>query len=137
MSARNPGSLIRGIGSLLVVTLGVASVAAGCGGEEGTGPVIHEVTPAAAAPGATVEILGERFCGDGGEAANDDGSCAEPPIGLIAVGAGGEAIRAVDIQSWRHERIEVAVPGAAPPGATVIVVTVNGVASNEYPFEVQ
>lgn len=114
-----------------------ACAVASCGGEEeGTGPVIHQVTPAAATPGATVEILGERFCGDG-DAANDDGSCIVPPTGLIGFGVAGEAIRALDIQSWRHERIEVAVPGTAQPGATVIVVTVNGVPSNEYAFEVQ
>jgi hypothetical protein len=114
-------------------------VLASCGGgeDEGSGPVIHDIAPEAAAPGATVEILGNRFCGDGPDVALEDGSCVTPPTGLISFGAGDEAVRALGIQSWSHERIEVSVPGTAEPGATIVVVTVNGVASNEYPFEVQ
>jgi hypothetical protein len=60
-----------------------------------------------------------------------------PPTGVVSFGAGDVAVRALDIQSWRHEAIEVAVPGTAEPGASIVVVTVNGVASNEHPFEVQ
>jgi hypothetical protein len=113
-------------------------VLASCGGDDGgSGPVIHDIAPAAAAPGATVELLGNRFCGDDPDAVREDGSCVVPPAGLISFGAGDEAVRALGIQSWRHQRIEVAVPSTAGPGATVVIVTVNGVASNEYPFEVQ
>jgi hypothetical protein len=130
-------TIVRGWRVWAVIVLACALASCGDDGDEGSGPVIYDIAPAAAAPGALVEILGKRFCGDGPDAAADDGTCAAPPAGVISFGAGDEAVRALGIQSWRHERIEVTVPGTAQPGATIVVVTVNGVASNEHPFEVE
>ncbi len=114
-----------------------AWIFAGCGGDDGIGPVIDEIMPPAAAPGATVEIIGDRFCGDSADVVNADGSCVSPPSGLISFGEGEEAVRALGIQGWLHERITVAVPANLTPGATVVVVTVDDVASNAEAFEVE
>jgi len=118
-----------------VVAAWAASIA-GCGGDDGVGPYIDRVLPEAAAPGDTVEIIGERFCGDGSDLADDEGACITPPAGSVNFGMDADVVRA-SIAEWKNERISVDVPESAAAGATLIVVTVNGVSSNAADFEVQ
>jgi hypothetical protein len=67
----------------------------GCGGDEQDfGPLIDDIQPAAAAPGVTIEILGERFCADTEEGVNDQGRCEPPVSGVVLFGEGMEASRA-------------------------------------------
>lgn len=107
----------------------------GCG-DGGTGPVIDSVAPEQGQRGAQVEIMGARFCGDDDGAADDQGACTTPPAGFVNFGIEDPVVRA-DVVSWMDERITVTVPNMAPAGATVIVVTVNGVSSNAADFDVQ
>lgn len=118
-------------GFALAMTVAVCA----CGGGDETGPYIDALSPASAARDDVVEISGERFCGDGDDAAMTDGTCAMPPAGFVTLGADADVVRAT-VQSWKHELITVTVPQVAPVGATVIIVTVNGVASNAVEFEV-
>jgi len=117
----------RGAAGAVVIAL------AGCG-DGGTGPFIDAVQPSTAAAGDSVDILGRRFCGDGDGVAAGDGPCTRAPVGVVSFGA-GDAVERAAVQAWTHERITVMVP-QAEPGVTTVVVSVNGVASNEADFEI-
>ena len=110
-------------------------VVTGCG-DSGTGPVIDSVTPQQAQRGAEVELLGDRFCGDGDDVADSAGVCATPPSGFVNFGIEDPVVRA-NVVRWLNDRITVTVPNSAPVGATVLVVTVSGVSSNAVDFDVQ
>lgn len=117
--------------------LGLSVMVFGCGGDDGgQGPIIDELLPAAAAPGATIEVIGDRFCGDLSEDANADGTCVDNVAALVNFGEDQAVIRA-SVQSYTHTRISVAVPDQAPAGATVVVVLRGGVPSNSAAFDVQ
>jgi len=115
--------------------LALAAAALGCGGD-GEGPVIDDILPAAAAAGATVEIIGDRFCGDPDDSADGDGMCVDNVAAVVNFGAGEQVARA-QISSYRHNSISVAVPSTVTPGATVVVVIRDGVPSNSFDFEIQ
>ena len=66
-----------------------APLSAGCDCEEGTGPYIDRVEPEEGASGGAVEIIGERFCGDGSDIAADDGTCNSPPAGFVITACAG------------------------------------------------
>jgi uncharacterized protein (TIGR03437 family) len=123
---------------LLVLAVLVAASAlpvVGCSGEDGVGPEIDRMEPDSASPGTAVEIIGKRFCGDGDDAATDEGTCTTPPAGFVNFGPDADVVRATIVE-WKHERITVDVPQSAAVGATLVVVTVNGVSSNAVEFEV-
>jgi hypothetical protein len=104
------------------VLIGVA----GCTAVEA--PAIATVTPASAPRGATIELAGEGFC-----AVADDG-CA-PFSGSVDFGIEPPQVRAVPV-SWAPERIQLVVPQSVAVGSTVIIVTVDGRASNAADFTV-
>jgi uncharacterized protein (TIGR03437 family) len=110
-------------------------LALGCGASD-TGPSISDVTPAQAAPGAAVVITGARFCGDAANRAQPDGRCVTPVAGYVNFGLEDPVLRA-SVTAWTDTQIDVTVPQVATAGATDLVVTVNGVASNSVGFEVQ
>lgn len=116
---------------LSVIALAVTLLSCGVGG---VGPVIDMLDPASGARDSQVEIIGDRFCGEGADAADAEGACASPPNGFVSFGA-EEPIRAT-VQSWRHQRITVTVPASAPVESTIVTVTVNGNESNPVSFEV-
>jgi hypothetical protein len=107
---------------------------AGCGGGDGPGPHIDLIAPEMATVGTTVDVLGTDFCGDDVEV-GDDESCPVTLSGFVTFGTTEGIVRA-DVDSWRSTRITVTVPQMAP-GATSVVVTVNGLQSNAEPFEIQ
>jgi hypothetical protein len=94
------------------------------------GPRIDRVSPAAAAAGATVEVVGERFCAG----AVGDG-CHVDVAGFVTFGLEPPQRRG-SIASWTDTRIEVVVP-AQNPGRADVIVTVDGRSSNAADFEVQ
>jgi hypothetical protein len=114
--------------------LAVAAMA-GCSNVD-FGPTIEAVMPEAAAAGDRVDILGERFCGDGDTAAAADGACTLEPAGYVHLGGDIDVLR-VATEQWRQQRITLTVPPDAPSGASFIVVVVEGVASDPTPFEVR
>ena len=118
----------------LVFAVALAAVGAACGGD-GEGPVIDEIQPASAMPGDTVEVLGDRFCGDSDADADAEGTCVENVAALVNFGEDQSVIRA-SISSYGHTRITVEVPPAAPSGATVVVVLRGGVPSNAADFDI-
>jgi uncharacterized protein (TIGR03437 family) len=117
----------------LIALLSVVWVFAACG-DENSGPSVASLMPAAAAPGSTVEVLGDGFCG-AGTPVNGDGTCGETVEGTVSFGA-DQSLRGL-VSAWADSRITVTVPASAPAGATVVVVTVNGVSSDPIDFEVQ
>ena len=117
-----------------VLAAAVALAPAGC--DASPGPDVVEVAPAAARRGDAVAILGARFCG--GSTMSDEieeGRCARAPAGSVAFGLDLPIARA-EVLSWRDARIEAVVPQAAAVGPSLVVVTVNGRASNGGDFEV-
>jgi len=112
-----------------------ALVLTACGSDE-VGPVIDSLLPTAAARGASVEIVGNRFCGDASDDAKADGSCMTPPNGFVNFGEDADVTRAV-VVAWTNQKITVQVPQSATVGSTLVLVIVNGVSSNAASFEVQ
>ncbi len=98
----------RGAGVLAVALSLVA-----CAGD-GPAPAVRLLVPARARAGETVEIQGAGFAG----------------VGFVAFGA-----RAGAVTMWEDDRIRVQVP-TMPPGATTLVVTVDGRQSEPARFEV-
>ncbi len=128
-------------GARRLIMLAIFAVAAvfassGCEQDDGVGPFVDRALPDAAAPGATVEIVGERFCGDESSAATDEGTCVVPPAGFVSFGRDANVVRATIVE-WKEERITLTVPTSANAGATLVVVTVDGVSSNAVDFEVE
>jgi hypothetical protein len=117
-----------------LATLAAALLVCGCG-EDGVGPHIDRLIPEEGEAGAEVDVVGKRFCGDGSDVAEENGACKSPPAGFVNFGADADVVRA-SVVEWKHERITVEVPASAPSGSTLVVVTVNGVASNAAPFDV-
>lgn len=115
-----------------MVLLMVLSPGLGACGDSGTGPEIESLMPSAASPGEVVEVLGKRFCGGD---ADDDGACASQPDGVVSFGADA-SLRGL-VAAWSDTRISLTVPSTAPLGATLVVVTVDGVSSNEVAFDVR
>ena len=114
--------------------MAAAALALACGGGDGVGPVIDAVSPSTGQRGTPVTIAGDRFCGDGEDAAGADGVCATPPAGLVNfVGTG---VARAQVTSWRDEEIVVTVPATAEDGVVEIVVVLAGVSSNSADFDV-
>ena len=99
----------------LVSVMLLAAAAAGCG-QDPVGPLLEAVLPARGAPGAIVDLVGERFEGT--------------PHGASF---GGHEATIVD---WQARRGRVRVPELAP-GATNVVVTVAGRPSAALGFTVE
>lgn len=83
--------------------------------------------PDRAGIGATVEIVGDRFCGS---AADCSVVAAKLEIGVDA------PIVQAQIASYADTIATFVVPTIASPGETDIVLTVNGRSSNALPFVV-
>ena len=104
----------------------VAGVAvAGC--VDDGGPRLSRVTPDRAGIGASVEIVGDRFCGS---AADCTDVAAKLEIGIDS------PIVQAPIASYTATSATFVVPTIASPGETDIVLTVNGRSSNALPFVV-
>ncbi len=112
----------------------VAAVAAmgGCG--DSAGPTIDQVIPTAAARGAEIQILGQRFCGDAVTNVDEMGACVTPPAGFVTLGE-TDMVRA-SVRSWKAAEVRVVVPQSIAAGSTVVIVTVDGASSNAAAFEV-
>jgi hypothetical protein len=122
--------------ALLAAVLLTVSTVVGCGDDEGgSNPRIDSLAPAQATVGATLDVLGVRFCGPDSAAVMDDDSCVELPNGFVTFGIEPGITRG-QVVSWKGTRIQVKVPGSLAPGVTKVIVTVNGLASNPRDFTV-
>jgi hypothetical protein len=104
-----------GIGALAAVL-----AASACEGDEAPRPRIDAVLPDEVAAGERLDVLGARFC----EAAE---ACADGDA-FVTIGA-LEGIRRDEAELWTDERLVILVPPAVVEGATTLVVTVEGRAS--------
>ncbi|HKA86296.1 MAG TPA: IPT/TIG domain-containing protein [Haliangiales bacterium] len=84
---------------------------------EGPEPSVRALVPAQARPGEMVEIQGRGF--------------APLEDGFVAFG-----VEACGVVMWEDERIRVRVP-TMHPGATTVVVTVDGRQSEPVRFEIE
>ena len=116
--------------TLLVALLALAA----CGDDDEGAPRIDMLAPAEAAAGGAIEVLGVRFCGPDAADVKSDGTCATPPNGFVTFGV-AEGIMRAQVKSWKGTEIQVTVP-ALDPGVTRVIVTVNGLASNQRDFTV-
>lgn len=101
------------------------ALAAAC--TDATSPRIERIEPDEAPRGATVDVIGERFCGG-------DADCDPPPAGYVSFGIDPQ-VGAATVE-WGDERIRVVVPQAAT-GEVLVVVTVDGRSSNGVSFTVR
>ena len=92
------------------------------------GPRLTSVTPASPAIGATVQIAGSRFCGASGDCARVTAS--------LQLGASSPYIDAIPM-TWSATLVTAQIPPAAPVGKTPLVMTVDGLASNELDLDIQ
>ncbi len=99
---------------LLLGACALGLLAAGCG-DDPLGPSLEAVLPAQGAPGASVDLVGERFEG--------------APRG--AAFGGLDAV----VLEWQARRARVLVPALAP-GLTTVVVMVDGRVSTPRSFTV-
>lgn len=104
------------------------------GGIDDPSPRIDELAPPEAQVGASVDILGVRFCGEDPNNVLADGRCSLPVTGFVTFGT-AEGTERADIASWKAERITVTVPNIGA-GVTSVSVTVLGRQSNLEDFEV-
>lgn len=95
-----------------------------CSGVDG--PQLAAVTPAAAARGATVTLVGDGFC-------PGDPTCAAP-VGDVSFGL--EPPAGAVITRWTATELDVLVPQSIAPGSTEIFVTIDGRSSGTLAFEV-
>jgi hypothetical protein len=93
----------------------LAGALVGCG-DDPVGPLLEAVLPARGAPGEVVDLVGERFEG-----------------ALRGASFGGQQAVVVE---WQARRARVQVP-ALGPGATSVVVTVDGRVSAPRSFTVE
>ncbi len=117
---------------LLVAAL-VCALWTGCANDDPEGPEIYQLTPAAAAAGATIDVVGFGFCGELGVGAG--GECVVPPAASVRIGAEGVVVRAESAR-WLDDRITVSLPDDLNVGVTLVTVAVDGVVSNAVDFEV-
>ena len=89
------------------------------------GPRLDMAAPSAARANERVTLTGRRLC---------DGDCATA-AGEIQLGLSVEPVR-VAIAAYDDTSATIAIPPAAPVGATSIIVVVNGRSSNALDFEV-
>ncbi len=145
--------------SAILALCALAGGFSGCGGAVdsagGRDPRIDSLAPDQAATGATIDLLGVRFCGPAAEDVKDDDSCVAPPNGFVTFGtapgipsdggAGADAavttlpadgVARGQIVAWKGTRISVKVPASLAPGVTKVVVTVDGLTSNQRDFTV-
>jgi hypothetical protein len=97
----------------------------GC--SDDAGPRLESATPAAAAREAIVVLAGQRLCGPGGDCTT--------AAGEIQLGINPPIVRAI-VVSYSDTSAQIAIPPAAPVGATVLIATVNERSSNALDFEV-
>jgi hypothetical protein len=98
------------------------------------GPVLDEVTPAAARGGVHVTLTGTGLCPDA--VAGADGNCDPLPSGAVDFGLDPPIVRGL-VVAWRPTSITVEVPTTQVAiGATIVYVTVDGRSSNGLHFEV-
>jgi len=96
-----------------------------CGASE-NGPHLSEVIPSISAPGSTIEIRGDHFCG-----ARAD--CVNVPAKIeLGIDSPIEA----RVIAYADTSAMVEVPTTAPTGTTEIVLTVDGRSSNALAFTV-
>ncbi len=105
----------------------VLLLAGGCAADDG-GPRLSAVTPASPVQGATVEIDGSRFCGASGDCTRVGAA--------VQLGTSSPFIDAVPM-TWTATVVTAGIPLAVPAGKTALVMTVNGLASNELEVDVQ
>ncbi|MBX3154560.1 MAG: hypothetical protein KF773_01075 [Deltaproteobacteria bacterium] len=94
---------------------------------DGSAPLLASVVPAAAPAGATIELRGERLCGEPADCATAAGEIQiglSPPVVLATVVA------------YTDTAATLVIPPVTPVGATVLVATVNERVSNALAFEV-
>ena len=116
--------------------LGTALLVFSIGCDEGGGggpPRIDSLAPEMGAVGAEVDVLGQNFCGMTG--AMEYGGCADALAGFVTFGA-AEGILRAQVGSWKETRIQVMVPSGLAGGATSVTVTVEGIQSNAWDFDV-
>lgn len=92
------------------------------------GPHLESVEPAAAHPGAMVRLTGDRLCGE-------DAAC-DTAGGSIQIGVAPKSVVLAQIVAYTDREATIVVPAVTPAGATVLVATVNDLASNDLPFDV-
>jgi hypothetical protein len=109
------------------VKLALVPLVFGACADDGTGPRLHDVTPAQAAPGAAVALAGERFCGGAGE--------CESVAAIVDLGLDPPLLRA-RVLAYAASSATIEIPALATPGATSLVLTVDGRSSNALDFEV-
>jgi hypothetical protein len=100
-------------------------LAAGCAANNG--PELISASPASAGRGTEVELTGARLCGPKGDCTS--------AAGQIQIGETLPAVQA-QIVMYGDTAAQIAIPSIAPVGKTVLIATVNEVASNALPFEV-
>jgi hypothetical protein len=100
-------------------------VIGGC--SDDAGPRLESATPPAASREGIVVLAGHRLCGA-------DGDCATA-AGEIQLGINPPTVRAI-VVSYSDTIAQIAIPPAAPVGATVLIATVNERSSNALDFEV-
>lgn len=111
----------------------IALVAAGaCSDADGSGPEVLQLNPSEASPGGTVDILGERFCGELG-VLGDSVVCMAPPAASVHIGSESTVVRG-DSLRWEDERITIELPDDVAVGVTVLTVSVEGLVSNTVDF---
>jgi len=91
------------------------------------GPRLSRAVPERAGIGQSVEIIGDRFCGSASDCTSV-GATVE--IGLDA------PIVQARIITYEATTATIEIPTIVSPGATDIILTVNGRSSNALPFEV-
>ena len=92
------------------------------------GPRLSSVSPESPARGAVVEIDGQGFCGTSGNCANVSA--------FVQLGSSSPFIDVVPM-TWTATAVTGLIPDAAPLGPTPLVMTVNGLASNELDLDIQ
>ncbi|MBI4509625.1 MAG: hypothetical protein HY698_08300 [Deltaproteobacteria bacterium] len=103
----------------------------GCDGDDGPGPRIDVLAPSAVSPGQGLDVLGVRFCAG----TTDAGPCAPAGSSFVTIGA-AEGISMEKAEHWAGTRIRVTVPTTLTAGATSVVVTVAGRASNSASLDI-
>jgi hypothetical protein len=99
-----------------------------CGGcSDDEGPRLESAAPTAAARNGVVALAGHRLCGPRGDCATAGGE--------IQLGIDSPTVRA-NIVSYSDTSAQIAIPPAAPVGATVLIAIVNERSSNALDFEV-
>jgi hypothetical protein len=112
---------------MLRAAVAATALAAGAGCVDDNGPRLDAAEPAAAARGATVTLAGRRLCGEHAR--------CEAAGGAVRLGVDPPVVQA-NVLAYGDTEAQIEIPGVAPLGPTVLIVTVNDRASNALAFEV-